>query len=319
VSCLQTERIAALSAVGNTPLVELPRMTPKPGVRMFAKLEEQNPTGSVKDRVALSMVEAAEESGELLPGQRILEPTSGNTGISLAMIGKVKGHPVSVVMPESATPERVELLRMYGAEIIFSPGNMGSNGAVAMARELAERDPSVFMPFQYANEANPGAHYCGTALEILDQVPDGQVDAFVAGLGTGGTLMGNGRRLREVNPDVQIVAAEPLQGELVMGLRSLEDGYTPPILDISELDRKVLVSNGESVLALRKLLDLEGIFAGVSAGAALAVARRVAADMEDGSNVVVLFADGGSKYMSAGLYTKPTEQLEREMEERVWW
>jgi [CysO sulfur-carrier protein]-thiocarboxylate-dependent cysteine synthase len=319
VSCLQTERIAALSAVGNTPLVELPRMTPKPGVRIFAKLEEQNPTGSVKDRVALSMVEAAEESGELLPGQRILEPTSGNTGISLAMIGKVKGYPVSVVMPESATPERVELLRMYGAEIIFSPGNMGSNGAVAMARELAERDPSVFMPFQYANEANPGAHYCGTALEILDQVPDGQVDAFVAGLGTGGTLMGNGRRLREVNPDVQIVAAEPLQGELVMGLRSLEDGYTPPILDISELDRKVLVSNGESVLALRKLLDLEGIFAGVSAGAALAVARRVATDLEDGSNVVVLFADGGSKYISAGLYTKPTEQLEREMEERVWW
>jgi cysteine synthase B len=319
VSCLQTERIAALSAVGNTPLVELPRMTPKPGVRIFAKLEEQNPTGSVKDRVALSMVEAAEESGELLPGQRILEPTSGNTGISLAMIGKVKGYPVSVVMPESATPERVELLRMYGAEIIFSPGNMGSNGAVAMARELAERDPSVFMPFQYANEANPGAHYCGTALEILDQVPDGQVDAFVAGLGTGGTLMGNGRRLREVNPDVQIVAAEPLQGELVMGLRSLEDGYTPPILDISELDRKVLVSNGESVLALRKLLDFEGIFAGVSAGAALAVARRVATDLEDGSNVVVLFADGGSKYISAGLYTKPTEQLEREMEERVWW
>jgi cysteine synthase B len=319
VSCLQTERVAALSAVGNTPLVELPRMTPKPGVRIFAKLEEQNPTGSVKDRVALSMVEAAEESGELLPGQRILEPTSGNTGISLAMIGKVKGHPVSVVMPESATPERVELLRMYGAEIIFSPGNMGSNGAVAMARELAERDPSVFMPFQYANEANPGAHYCGTALEILDQVPDGQVDAFVAGLGTGGTLMGNGRRLREVNPNVQIVAAEPLQGDLVMGLRSLEDGYTPPILDISELDRKVLVSNGESVLALRKLLDLEGIFAGVSAGAALAVARRVAADLDDGSNVVVLFADGGSKYMSAGLYTKPTEQLEREMEERVWW
>jgi cysteine synthase len=319
VSCLQTERVAALSAVGNTPLVELPQMTPKPGVRIFAKLEEQNPTGSVKDRVALSMVEVAEDSGELLPGQRILEPTSGNTGISLAMIGKVKGYPVSVVMPESATPERVELLRMYGAEIIFSPGNMGSNGAVAMARELAERDPSVFMPFQYANEANPGAHYCGTALEILDQVPDGQVDAFVAGLGTGGTLMGNGRRLREVNPNVQIVAAEPLQGDLVMGLRSLEDGYTPPILDIQELDRKVLVSNGESVLALRKLLDLEGIFAGVSAGAALAVARRVAGDLEEGSNVVVLFADGGSKYMSAGLYTKPTDQLEREMEERVWW
>ncbi|MDX6532393.1 MAG: [CysO sulfur-carrier protein]-thiocarboxylate-dependent cysteine synthase [Gaiellales bacterium] len=317
--CIQTQRSAALSAVGNTPLVELPKMTPKPGVRIFAKLEEQNPTGSVKDRVALSMVEAAEESGELMPGQRILEPTSGNTGISLAMIGKVKGYPVSAVMPESATPERVELLRMYGADIIFSPGNLGSNGAVAMARELAERDPSVFMPFQYANEANPAAHYCGTALEILEQVPDGQVDAFVAGLGTGGTLMGTGRRLREANPDVQIVAAEPLQGDLVMGLRSLEDGYTPPILDIRELDRKVLVSNGESVLALRRLLELEGIFAGVSAGAALAVARKIASELEPGANVVVLFADGGSKYMSAGLYSKPAEQLEREMEERVWW
>jgi [CysO sulfur-carrier protein]-thiocarboxylate-dependent cysteine synthase len=319
VVCIQTQRSAALSAIGNTPLVELPKMTPKPGVRIFAKLEEQNPTGSVKDRVALSMVEAAEESGELMPGQRILEPTSGNTGIALAMIGKVKGYPVSAVMPESATPERVELLRMYGADIIFSPGNLGSNGAVAMAREIAERDPSVFMPFQYANEANPAAHYCGTALEILEQAPDGQVDAFVAGLGTGGTLMGTGRRLREANPDVQVVAAEPLQGDLVMGLRSLEDGYTPPILDIRELDRKVLVSNAESVLTLRKLLELEGIFAGVSAGAALAVARKVAADLEPGANVVVLFADGGSKYMSAGLYSKPAEQLEREMEERVWW
>ena len=266
MGCLELRRVAALSAVGNTPLVELPQMSPKDGVRIFAKLEDQNPTGSVKDRVALSMVEAAEASGELEPGRRLLEPTSGNTGIALAMIGKVKGYPVSVVMPESATPERVELLRMYGAEILFSPGELGSNGAVAMARGLAERDPSVYMPFQYANEANPSAHYCGTALEILEQVPDGQVDAFVAGLGTGGTLMGTGRRLREANPDVQIVAAEPLQGDPVMGLRSLEDGYTPPILDIRELDRKVLVSNVEAVLALRKLLELEGIFAGVSAG-----------------------------------------------------
>jgi len=299
--------------------VELPRISPQGGARIFAKLEDQNPTGSVKDRVAASMIEAAEISGELEPGQQILEPTSGNTGIALAMIGKVKGYPVSVVMPQSATPERVELLRMYGAEIVFSPGELGSNGAVAMAREMAERDPSLFMPFQYANEANPAAHYCGTALEILDQVPDGQVDAFVAGLGTGGTLMGAGRRMREENPDVQIVAAEPLQGDPVMGLRSLEDGYTPPILDIRELDRKVLVSNGEAVLALRKLLELEGIYGGVSAGAALAVARRVAADMEEGSNVVVLFADGGVKYMSAGLFSKPMEELEREMEERVWW
>ena len=286
MSCLEAPRSAALSAVGNTPLIELPRMSPNPDVRIFAKLEEQNPTGSMKDRVALSMVEAAEATGELEPGRRILEPTSGNTGIALAMIGTVKGYPVTAVMPESATPERVELLRMYGAEIVFSPGNLGSNGAVAMARSMAERDPSVFMPFQYANEANPAAHYCGTALEILEQVPGGQVDAFVAGLGTGGTLMGCSRRLREANPDVVIVAAEPLQGDPVMGLRSLEDGYTPPILDIAQLDRKVLVSNGEAVTALRKLLSLEGVFAGVSAGAALAVARRVAADME-GGNVVV--------------------------------
>ena len=310
--------MAALSAVGNTPLVELPQMSPKDGVRIFAKLEDQNPTGSVKDRVALSMVEAAEASGELEPGRRLLEPTSGNTGIALAMIGKVKGYPVSVVMPESATPERVELLRMYGADILFSPGELGSNGAVAMARGIAERDPSVYMPFQYANEANPSAHYCGTALEILEQVPDGQVDAFVAGLGTGGTLMGTGRRLRESNPDVQIVAAEPLQGDPVMGLRSLEDGYTPPILDINQLDRKVLVSNAEAVHTLRELLNEEGVFAGVSAGAALAVARKTAARM-DGGNVVVVFADGGSKYLSAGIYTKPEDQLEREMEERVWW
>jgi cysteine synthase B len=318
VSCLETRRSAALTAVGNTPLIELPRMSPNPDVRIFAKLEEQNPTGSIKDRVALSMVETAEMTGELEPGRRILEPTSGNTGIALAMIGTVKGYPVTAVMPESATPERIELLRMYGAEIVFSPGPLGSNGAVAMARSMAERDPSVFMPFQYANEANPNAHYCGTALEIIDQVPDGQIDAFVAGLGTGGTLMGCSRRLREHNPDVQIVAAEPLQGDPVMGLRSLEDGYTPPILDIAQLDRKVLVSNSEAVTALRKLLSLEGVFAGVSAGAALAVARRVANDM-DGGNVVCVFADGGSKYLSAGIYTKAADVLDREMEERVWW
>jgi cysteine synthase/molybdopterin converting factor small subunit len=316
--CLQIARSAALSAVGDTPLVELPRMSPNPDVRIFAKLEEQNPTGSMKDRVALQMIEVAEDTGELEPGRRILEPTSGNTGIALAMIGKVKGYPVTAVMPESATPERVELLRMYGAEIVFSPGNLGSNGAVAMARSMAERDPSVFMPFQYANPANPAAHYCGTALEILDQVPGGEVDAFVAGLGTGGTLMGCGRRLREVNPDVQIIAAEPLQGDPVMGLRSLEDGYTPPILDITQLDRKVLVSNSEAVRTLRELLNEEGVFAGISAGAALAVARKTAARM-DGGNVVVVFADGGSKYLSAGIYTKPEDELELEMEERVWW
>jgi [CysO sulfur-carrier protein]-thiocarboxylate-dependent cysteine synthase len=318
MSCLETRRTDILSAIGGTPLIELPRLSPSPDVRIYAKLEDRNPTGSVKDRVALSMIELAEATGELEPGQRILEPTSGNTGISLAMIGRVTGHPVSVVMPESATRERVEILRTFGADIIFSPGDQGSNGAVALARERVARDPSLYMPFQYANEANPVAHYCGTAVEILEQVPDGQVDAFVAGLGTGGTLMGCGRRLREANRDVQIVAAEPLQGEPVMGLRSLEDGYTPPILDIEQLDRKILVSNIEAVLALRHLLEREGIYAGVSAGAALSVARRVADEMDEG-NVVVLFADGGAKYQSAGLYTRSAAELEREMEERVWW
>jgi cysteine synthase B len=229
----------------------------------------------------------------------------------------VRGYPVRIVLPESATSERVALLKAFGAEIVSSPGELGSNGAVALARELAEADRSLYMPFQYANPANPDVHYRTTGVEILEDCPD--VDAFVAGLGTGGTLMGVGRRLRETNPDVQIVAAEPLQGDPVMGLRSLEDGYTPPILDIRELDRKVLVSNGEAVLMLRKLLDMEGIFAGVSAGAALAVARRVAAEMDDSQNVVVLFADGGSKYMSAGLYTTPLEELEAAMDERVWW
>jgi cysteine synthase B len=286
------------------------------GTSKYARRPDQDP---LTQHIALGVPDIAEANGELEPGQRILEPTSGNTGIALAMIGKVKGYPVSVVMPESSTPERVELLRMYGADIMFSPGELGSNGAVAMARRLAEADPSYYMPFQYANEANPAAHYCGTAVEILDQVPGGQVDAFVAGLGTGGTLMGTGRRLREANPDVQIVAAEPLQGDPVMGLRSLEDGYTPPILDIRELDRKVLVSNIEAVVALRKLLELEGIFAGVSAGAGLAVARRVAAEMDESQQVVVLFADGGSKYMSAGLFTEPLDELEARMEERVWW
>ncbi len=294
-------------------------MSPNPDVRIFAKLEEQNPTGSVKDRVALSMVEAAEATGELEPGQRILEPTSGNTGIALAMIGKVKGYPVTAVMPESATPERVELLRMYGAEIVFSPGNLGSNGAVAMARSMAERDPSVFMPFQYANEANPAAHYCGTALEILEQVPDGQVDAFVAGLGTGGTLMGCRPAAARGEPDVQIVAAEPLQGDPVMGLRSLEDGYTPPILDIAQLDRKVLVSNGEAVVdpaqaarprgRLRRRLGRRG------AGGRPPRRRR------HGGRATSSWCSptAARSTCAAGIYTKPTEQLEREMEERVWW
>src|SRR6478752_5407226 len=228
-----------VESIGNTPLVELPRFSPKPDVRIYAKLEGHNPTGSVKDRVAKSMIEAAEAEGAIEPGQTILEPTSGNTGISLAMICRRKGYDLKVVMPDNVTAERTQLLEMYGAEIVYSPGEQGSNGAVALALEMAAADSSYYMPYQYGNEANPLAHYNGTAPEILEELDE--VSAFVAGLGTGGTLMGNGRRLKEENPDTKIVAAEPLQGELVDGLRSLDDGFIPPIIDLALLDRKIFV------------------------------------------------------------------------------
>src|SRR4051795_2630018 len=262
-----------VESIGNTPLVELKRFSPKPGVRIYAKLESYNPTGSVKDRVAKALIESAEERGAIGPGQTILEPTSGNTGISLAMICSRKGYPLKVVMPDNVTAERTQLLKMYGAEIVYSPGEQGSNGAVAMALELAAADSSYYMPYQYGNQANPDAHYNGTAVEILEEL-DG-VAAFVAGLGTGGTLMGNARRFKEEAPDTQIVAAEPLQGELVQGLRSLEDGYIPPIIDLSLLDRKIFVSNRDAVVWTKKLLDEECMFVGVSSGAIASIATRV--------------------------------------------
>jgi [CysO sulfur-carrier protein]-thiocarboxylate-dependent cysteine synthase len=302
-----------LDLIGSTPLVELPRFAPGP-VRVLAKLEGQNPTGSIKDRVAKAMIEAAEASGELEPGRRLLEPTSGNTGISLALVAKLKGYPLTCVLPENATEERRRLLRLYGAEIVESPGEEGSNGAVRKALALAEADSSYFMPFQYANEANPRAHYDGTGAEIAAALD--RVDILVAGLGTGGTLMGAGERLRERFPDVVVAAAEPLPGDPVMGLRSLADGYVPPILDVSKLDRKVLVSNEESVAGLRELLDTEGIFGGVSAGAVAHVARKLAAELEDGVVVCVL-ADGGWKYLSADFWE--ASDVESSMERTVWW
>src|SRR5436309_861306 len=243
-----------LELVGNTPLVELKSVG---DVQVYAKLEGQNPTGSIKDRIAKSMIEAAESSGELEPGRELLEPTSGNTGISLALVARLKGYPLTCVMPQNATEERKRLLRLFGATIVFSPPAEGSNGAVRLALELAEREPRFFMPFQYANEANPRAHYEGTGAEIVDALD--RVDVLVAGLGTGGTLMGTGDRLRESFPDVVVAAAEPLPGDPVMGLRSLEDGYVPPILDLEKIDRKLLVSNEESVVGLKALLDAEGI------------------------------------------------------------
>jgi len=298
-----------VQAIGHTPLVELKRLSPRPGVRIYAKLESHNPTGSVKDRVARAMIEDAEATGAIGPGQTILEPTSGNTGISLAMICSRKGYPLKVVMPDNVTEERTQLLRMYGAEIVDSPGEQGSNGAVAMALDMAEADSAYYMPYQYGNPANPLAHYNGTAIEILDELDE--VTAFVAGLGTGGTLMGNGRRLKEEDPDTMIVAAEPLQGELVQGLRSLDDGFIPPIIDLSLLDRKIFVSNRDSVVWTKRLLEEEGLFVGVSSGAIASIAVRVASEIEDG-NVVFIVCDDGWKYLSSGVYSKPIEQLEAE-------
>jgi cysteine synthase B len=300
-----------LELVGNTPLVEL---KPVGDVQVYAKLEGQNPTGSIKDRIAKAMIEAAEAAGELEPGRELLEPTSGNTGISLALVAKLKGYPLTCVMPENATDERKRLLRLFGANIIFSPGDEGSNGAVRLALELAEREPRYFMPFQYANEANPRAHYEGTGTEIAEALD--RVDVLVAGLGTGGTLMGTGERLRESFPGVVVAAAEPLPGDPVMGLRSLDEGYVPPILDVSRLDRKVLVSNAESVREVRRLLDEEGIFAGVSAGAVGHVARSLAAELDEGV-VVAIFADAGWKYLSADFWE--AENVEQTMERTVWW
>jgi cysteine synthase len=300
-----------LELIGNTPLVEL---RPVGDVRIYAKLEAQNPTGSIKDRVAKAMIEAAEASGELQPGRELLEPTSGNTGISLALVAKLKGYPLTCVMPENATEERKRLLRLYGARIVFSPPEEGSNGAVRMALQLAEREPKYFMPFQYGNDANPRAHYEGTGGEIAAALD--HVDMVVAGLGTGGTLMGVGERLRESFPDVVVAAAEPLPGDPVMGLRSLEDGYVPPILDVSKLDRKVLVSNEESVREVRRLLEEDGVFAGVSSGAVGHVARKLAAELDDGV-VVAILADGGWKYLSADFWD--ADDVERSMEQTVWW
>jgi cysteine synthase B len=303
-----------LDLVGSTPLVELPRLSPKPEVRFYAKLEGQNPTGSIKDRIALAMVEDAESRGELEPGQQLLEPTSGNTGIALALVAKLKGYRLTCVMPENVTEERRRLLGLFGAEIVESPGSEGSNGAVRLAQELAAKEPRYFMPFQYGNPANPRAHYDGTGAEIAEALE--RVDVLVAGLGTGGTLMGAGARLRESFPDVVVAAAEPLPGDPVMGLRSLDDGYVPPILDVSKLDRKLLVTNAEAVAGVRALLDREGVFAGVSAGAVVHAARKLAGELDEGVVVSVL-ADAGWKYLSASFWD--AENVEAEMEADLWW
>jgi len=306
-----------LDAIGHTPLVAVPRMSPNPNVRIYAKLEFLNPTGSVKDRIARTLIEDLEARGALGPDSIILEPTSGNTGIALAMIARRKGYRIALVMPDNVTPERRQVAALFGAEIIDSPGSLGSNGAIAMAKDLAARDPRFVVPYQYGNPANPAAHEATTGPEILADCPE--VDAVVAGLGTGGTLMGVARFFREAKPGVRIVAAEPLPGESVQGLRSLDEGFVPEVLDLSLLDAKLLVSNRDAVSAVRDLIGLEGIFAGPSSGAVLVAAARVARDMTEGT-IVAILPDGGWKYLSAGTYARDLEEMDADLEGGInWW
>ena len=306
-----------LATIGNTPVVELQNMSPKEAVRIFAKLEGQNPTGSVKDRIGLKMIEQAEADGELGAARTILEPTSGNTGISLAMIGRLKGYKVAVVMPENVSVERVQLLGAYGAEIISSDGSRGTNGSIEVAQDLVEKNPHDYvMMYQYGNSGNPGAHYETTGPEIIGALPE--VDMFVAGLGTGGTLMGVARRLKEHNPEVKIVAVAPEPEDFISGLRSLEEGFIPPILDINLLDSRMLVGSFEAFHTAKRLLNEEGIFAGVSSGSVVYGAIRQAERMESGT-IVCLLADGGWKYLSTSLWTKDYDQLREESQGKIWW
>ena len=304
-----------LDAIGNTPLIGIQRLSPTPDVRMWAKLEGQNPTGSTKDRIALAMVEAAEADGTLTADRTILEPTSGNTGIALAMVARRKDYGLTVVIPDNASSERIHLLRLFGAEIVYSDGAKGTNGSIEVARALAQ-DDKYFMPFQYGNPANPRAHEEGTGEEIVRDLPG--ITHFVAGLGTGGTLTGVGRRLKRHDPKVKVIAAEPELGDLVYGLRSLDDGFVPPIFDESVLDRKFLVNVGDSVRATRELTEREGIFAGISSGAVLHVGLRVASELERG-DVVCLLADGGWKYLSTQAWAPKLERAEKNVSETLWW
>ena len=291
---------SVLDLIGDTPLVSIDALSPNPDVHILAKLEGTNPGGSAKDRIALKMVEMAEADGTLRPGATILEPSSGNTGIGLALVARVKGYGLRIVMPENVSPERRQLLEIFGAEVTLSPGEEGSNGAIRRAQEIAAADPNYVFLYQYGNPANPLAHYEGTGPEIWRDCPE--VDMFVAGLGTSGTLMGVGKYLKERNPAIQVVAVEPPAGELVQGLRSLDDGFVPPIFDASVIDRKFIVRPRESIEWVRNLLTTCGVFSGISCGAAVAGAVKAAARMESGTIVTVL-PDGGWKYLSSGAWT----------------
>jgi len=305
-----------IDAIGDTSLVELDGLSPNKRVSLFGKLEGDNPTGSVKDRIAKYLIEDGERSGRLKRGGTILEPTSGNTGISLAMIARLKGYSLKVVMPESVSPERVQLLQAYGAQIIFSDAEKGTNESILVAQGIAEENPNVYMPYQYGNTANPRAHEETTGPEIARDLPD--VDTFVAGLGTGGTLMGVGRALRNHNPSVKVIATAPHPDDVVQGLRSIEHGFIPPILDLEELDGRLLVEAEEAFFWTRQLLDVAGVFAGISSGAVIAAARKVAEKMTSGK-IVCLLADGGWKYLSTGLWTRKYGDIESEIQGKIWW
>jgi cysteine synthase B len=308
-----------LASVGNTPLVLLPRLSPSADVRIWAKLEDRNPTGSIKDRPALRMVEEAEKDGLLRPGCTILEPTSGNTGISLAMVARLRGYRMVCVMPENTSTERRQLLHMWGAEIVSSPAAGGSNEAVRMAKQVAEEHPDWVMLYQYGNEANTLAHYDGTGPELLADLPE--ITHFVAGLGTTGTLMGVGRFFREHKPEVSIVAAEPRYGELVYGLRNLDEGFVPELYDSTLIDARFSVGPRDAVRRVRELLDAEGIFAGISTGAilhaALAQAAR-AVKARERADIAFVVCDGGWKYLSTGAYEGTVEQAEQALDGHLW-
>ncbi|CAB4783607.1 unannotated protein [freshwater metagenome] len=307
------------ASVGNTPLIGLPRLSPAPNVRLWAKMEDRNPTGSIKDRTAISMIQAAERDGLLKPGATILEPTSGNTGISLAMAAKVRGYKLICVMPENTSPERRQLLEMWGAEIISSPAAGGSNEAVRVAKEIAAKNPDYVFLYQYGNPANTDAHYTGTGPEIFKDLPT--ITHFVAGLGTTGTLMGAGRYLREQNPDVQIIAAEPRYGELVYGLRNIDEGFVPELYDASVLTRRFSVGAEDSVKRVRELLEVEGIFAGISTGAilhaAIAMGNEAVRDGRD-ADIAFIVCDAGWKYLSTGVYGSQIEEATEGLDGTLW-
>lgn len=312
---------SVLDLIGDTPLVDVSPLSPSPDVRILAKLEGHNPGGSAKDRIALAMVEAAEKDGTLRPGQTLIEPSSGNTGIGLAMVCRVKGYPIRIVMPDNVSPERSQLLEIFGASITYSPGAEGSNGAVRMAQRLAGEDPSLAFLYQYANDANPRAHYEGTGPEIWRDCPE--VTHFVAGLGTSGTLMGVGRFLKEQNPDVEVWAVEPPAGEMVDGLRNLDDGYIPPVFENwggpELLDRKLIVRPRESIVWVRRLVDEVGVFAGISSGAVMAGAAKAAERIDGAGVVVTVFPDGGWKYLSSGAWTDDLDQVEDRARRINYW